>query len=169
VVQAAAFEARCLNQPVVDIMMDAAAKTKCTHPNSELDQLILKLLIKPRAGSTSHSVCPCIKVIAMVDGKGSWQETWNSDNAKLEHQLELEAAIEAQKYRNHEAPYPSVGYSFLFILWCSWPVCCQVSEVSCQVGTAPACLTQSLQGFKFGPFKLDTARPGAQFRPRCFR
>ena len=170
VVQAVAYEAKRLNQPVVDI--DTAKKKFTHHRSGKRADLLVRstdIEITDRAkgsGLARTQFVLDVKVIAMVNGKGSWQETWNSDKAKFENPGLLQA--EAQKYRKHEVPYASAGYSFFpFVGSCFGalgPSAIRYLWSLSWLEQRQNALTRRLQGLD--PLD-DTAR--AQFRAQCFR
>jgi hypothetical protein len=107
----------------------------------------------------------------LVNGKGSWQETWNSDKANFENPGMLQA--EAQKYRKRQARV-SVCSCWIIITWIQFFV------GSCFGALGPSAIrylwslawleqcqhavTRRLQGLN----PLDDT-VCAQFRARCFR
>ena len=89
VVSAIAFESRRLGHSVVDI--DAAMKRKCTHLNSKKrgDMLVRSKDLEITDKAKGHGVARTqfvvdVKIVAMMDGKGFWKETWNPEKSKFD-------------------------------------------------------------------------------------
>ena len=171
VVAAVAFESRRLGHSVVDI--DAAMKKKCTHLNSKKrgDMLVRSKDIEITDKAKGHGVSRTqfvvdVKIVAMLDGKGSWNETWNSHKCKFDNPGMHQA--EAQKFRKHEEPYAAVGFSFFpFVGSCFGAL----GQAAVRYLWSLAWLEQRQNAATRSAHGLDPLDDAerAQFRARCYR
>jgi hypothetical protein len=171
VVSAIAFESRRLGHSVVDI--DAAMKRKCTHLNSKKrgDMLVRSKDIEITDKAKGHGVARTqfvvdVKIVAMMDGKGLWNETWNPEKDKFDNPGMQQA--EAQKFRKHEEPYAAVGFSFFpFVGSCFGalgPAAVRYLWSLAWLEQRQNAATRSSQGLD-----PQTDADRAQFRARCYR